>query len=127
MSNRTLIELNHDYAPSSEHELLEWARCLRMYLTSGDKTCLPRGATFVAQRNHSEDYPAHANAGSSFIMAANEKRIDDIASIRAAMQQQIDTTDTFSTIADPIDEARLDGMRRMLTVFNVSVRQCESR
>ncbi len=56
MSNRTLVELNHDYCPpSNDVELLKWARKMRNYITSGDKDELPKGVTFKHIRHHS--YP----------------------------------------------------------------------
>jgi hypothetical protein len=73
------------------------------------------------------DQVADLSSCKRFINAAEDKRKRDIESIRFAMQQLFESTDTFSTIADPIDEARLDGMRRMLTVFDVTVLQCKSR
>jgi hypothetical protein len=58
MSNRTLVELNHDYTPgSSDAELLEWARSMLWYLNSGDKKLLPRGVTFKNMRHHSQPCP----------------------------------------------------------------------
>jgi hypothetical protein len=51
----------------------------------------------------------------------------DIDSIRFAMQELLDQTDRFSTVADKSDEARLDGMRAMLATFNLAVIHCASR
>ena len=51
----------------------------------------------------------------------------DMDSIRFAMTQSIETYDQYSVIADKEDEARLDGMRSMLTLFDVQRRMCESR
>lgn len=57
--------------------------------------------------------------------ALEDRRKNHIASIRFALQQKIDTFDRYSTIADPIDEAKLQAMRDMLVVFDVAVRQCD--
>jgi hypothetical protein len=56
MSNRTLVELNHDCCPREE-ELLEWAKAMRNYMSSGDKRKLPNGVTFKHMRHHSEPDP----------------------------------------------------------------------
>ncbi len=58
MSNRTLVELNHDYSPgTSDDALLRWARAMRTYFGSGDKRDLPQGVTFKHIRHHSEPDP----------------------------------------------------------------------
>lgn len=66
MSNRTLIELNHDYCPSfgrgqdkasGDAALLEWARRMQHYVASGDKSHLPDGVTWKHMRHHSESCP----------------------------------------------------------------------
>jgi len=54
MSNRTLIELNHDYCPKNESEALIFGRALQTYMRSGDKGCLPKGTEFIAIRHHSD-------------------------------------------------------------------------
>lgn len=53
MSNRTIVELNHDYSPRPE-KLQEWAEAIKTYLRSGDKSFLPQGVTFISMRHHSE-------------------------------------------------------------------------
>ena len=64
MSNRTLIELNHDY----QHELgsAEFAQLLRNYLGSGhkdDAVALERfGARVVGIRHHADKFIIDANA-----------------------------------------------------------------
>lgn len=60
MSNRTLVELNHDICPSpsmSDASLVIWARCMATYIGSGDKSDLPAGVTFKSIRHHSEPDP----------------------------------------------------------------------
>ncbi len=58
MSNRTLVELNHDYCPpNNDIELLKWARNMRNYLCSGLKDELPKGVTFKHIRHHSSPDP----------------------------------------------------------------------
>lgn len=57
MSNRTLVELNHDYCPHGYTELLKWAQQMAYYMGNGDKENLPRGVTFKAMRHHSEPDP----------------------------------------------------------------------
>lgn len=61
MSNRTLLEFNHDYAPamySNEggEPIEEWARKISLYLRSGNPEHLPTGVTFVRMRHHSEPF-----------------------------------------------------------------------
>ena len=51
MSNRTLIELNHDFCP---RHLLNWAEAMRTYMRSGDPATLPDGVTFKGMRHHSD-------------------------------------------------------------------------
>lgn len=53
MSNRSLLEFNHDLCPKEE-DLLTWAAKLKTYITSGDSKELPQGVTFIAMRHHSE-------------------------------------------------------------------------
>ncbi len=65
MSNRTLVELNHDYWPRSDEELLDWARSMVHYMHSGDKRVLPRGVTFKHMRHHSEPDPMAGCGGAS--------------------------------------------------------------
>lgn len=58
MSNRTLVELNHDQCPGrGGGELLDWAMKMAAYMRSGDKKELPRGVTFKQMRHHSEPDP----------------------------------------------------------------------
>lgn len=54
MSNRTLVELNHDYCPHATADLLQWAQAMQNYMSSGDPRRLPPGVTFVNMRHHSE-------------------------------------------------------------------------
>lgn len=53
MSNRTMLEINHDYTPNSDESLLKWAQDMKMYLSSGDPECLPAGVTWFGMRHHS--------------------------------------------------------------------------
>lgn len=57
MSNRTLVELNHDYCPGDDSARLEWAKAMRLYMGSGNKEHLPRGVTFKHMRHHSDPDP----------------------------------------------------------------------
>lgn len=58
MSNRTLVELNHDFCPRGDDDsLIAWARQMRYYLSSGNRTELPPGVTFKHRRHHSEPDP----------------------------------------------------------------------
>ena len=61
MSNRTLVELNHDFCPepgsSGDAKLIQWARAMRNYMRSGNKADLPYGVTFKHRRHHSDPDP----------------------------------------------------------------------
>lgn len=66
MSNRALLELNHDLCPSSDPEhLLAWAKCMRNYMRSGDKESLPYGVTFKHMRHHSDPDPVEGKGDPS--------------------------------------------------------------
>ncbi len=55
MSQRSLLEVNHDHAPGpSDAELLTWARQLTGYIRSGDERYLPRGIQLKHRRHHTE-------------------------------------------------------------------------
>lgn len=60
MSNRTLVELNHDYCPSLGRDgvcLQVWAESMAEYMRTGRKKSLPRGVTFKHMRYHSDPDP----------------------------------------------------------------------
>lgn len=54
MSNRTLIELNHDYCPIDEEHANDLGQKLSLYMRSADKSWLPEGVVFKSMRHHSE-------------------------------------------------------------------------
>ncbi len=55
MSNRTMIEINHDTTPNSDKELLVWAKQMQQYLSSGNPRLLPNGVTWFGMRHHSSE------------------------------------------------------------------------
>lgn len=57
MSNRSLLEINHDFAPRSGRDLERWAERMLMYLGSGDPACLPDGVTWFGMRHHTTPCP----------------------------------------------------------------------
>lgn len=57
MSNRTLIEINHDYCPSSDKAEAALGEALANYMRCADKILLPPGVTFKHIRHHSEPDP----------------------------------------------------------------------
>lgn len=57
MSNRSLLEFNHDVVPVGDAETLAWAKQITSYLSTGDRSALPKGVTFFHQRHHSERCP----------------------------------------------------------------------
>lgn len=85
---------------------------------------------------HHESSDEHEHSGSSWntrepspnpSVYILEKYHNDIKSIKFQMQQLFETTHVYSRIADPIDEAVLEGMKQMISVFDDAVLQCESR
>lgn len=58
MSNRTIVELNHDYCPRDDaRELIKWALQMRYYMGNAEPAYLPNGVTFFHYRHHSEPCP----------------------------------------------------------------------
>lgn len=59
MSNRSLVELNHDFCPNPRDEaaVVRWAMGLIHYMGSADPDDLPRGVTRKHYRHHSEPCP----------------------------------------------------------------------
>lgn len=58
MSYRSLLELNHDYAPSDDSaELIAWASSIKAYLRSWDESYLPKGVEVKWSRHHSDRCP----------------------------------------------------------------------
>lgn len=57
MSNRAMVEINHDRTPHDDESLLKWAREFQYYLSSGDPALLPYGVTWFGTRHHSNECP----------------------------------------------------------------------
>lgn len=58
MSQRSLIEINHDYPlGKTDVELLAWAKKMQNYVRSGHKDELPDGVTLFWRRHHSDPCP----------------------------------------------------------------------
>lgn len=57
MSNRSMLEFNHDLTPRDSEAQQRWAEQLVQYLTSGNRELLPYGVTYFNIRHHSEDCP----------------------------------------------------------------------
>ena len=58
MSQRSLVEINHDYNPgNTDEQLLAWARKMRNYVRSGKKDELPEGIEAKWRRHHSDPCP----------------------------------------------------------------------
>lgn len=62
MSNRTLVELNHDYCPR-DGEVERWGLAMQLYMRSGNKEFLPLGVAFKHFRHHSEPDPLNSGLG----------------------------------------------------------------
>lgn len=57
MSNRTMLEINHDTTPHGDAEILAWGKAMVAYLSSGQPTQLPDGVTWFGMRHHTDDCP----------------------------------------------------------------------
>lgn len=59
MSNRSLVELNHDYCPNvrDDKACLEFGRKLARYMGSAQKRDLPNGVTLKHYRHHTDPDP----------------------------------------------------------------------
>ena len=57
MSNRTIIELNHDHFPGCHMSEEAWLECMKRYYASARKEDLPRGVVFKHFRHHSDPDP----------------------------------------------------------------------
>lgn len=54
MSNRTMVELNHDLYPHTPAGEQAWLANMLCFLRSGNPRNLPDGVTFFKMRHHSE-------------------------------------------------------------------------
>ena len=57
MSNRTMVEINHDTTPHTEAEKKAWVQAMCNYLSSGNPRDLPDGVTWFGMRHHTSDCP----------------------------------------------------------------------
>lgn len=57
MSNRSMLEFNHDKLPQSFMDAVAWTDKLLAYLRTGEASRLPHGVTFFGERHHSEPCP----------------------------------------------------------------------
>lgn len=57
MSNRSLLEFNHDYCPRNDAECLRLGRALRAYMRSAQTEDLPSGVDRKHYRHHSSPDP----------------------------------------------------------------------
>lgn len=66
MSNRSLIEINHDHWDAIKHDPDQFVRCLIRYLHSGSretgKALEGFGVKVIGMRHHSENFIVEANA-----------------------------------------------------------------
>ena len=91
VSNRTLVELNHDYCPRDDAACLALGRALQAYMRAADRDELPQGVIWKYYRHHSEPCPvaqgeATANAG-----IAAQDALKDIASRAKAHLAKLST------------------------------------
>jgi hypothetical protein len=58
MANISLLEFNHNEPPPrSKEEFAAWAKLFWLYVSSGDKSVLPRGFERCQMRHHSAPDP----------------------------------------------------------------------
>lgn len=57
MSNRTMLEINHDTTPHGHNARVRWVNAMCNYLSSGDPKQLPDGTTYFGMRHHSTECP----------------------------------------------------------------------
>jgi hypothetical protein len=57
MSNRSLIEFNHDHCPRNDEECLSLGKALRSYMRGADTSELPPGVVRKHYRHHSDPDP----------------------------------------------------------------------
>ena len=57
MSNRTMLEINHDTTPYTDEQKKQWVEEMCGYLSSGDPYYLPNGVTWFGMRHHSDKCP----------------------------------------------------------------------
>jgi hypothetical protein len=65
MSQRSLLEFNHDYCPLSDDECLAFGRALAAYMRAADERELPKGVVFKYLRHHSTKDPMEGFGTSS--------------------------------------------------------------
>ena len=70
MSNRTLIELNHDYCPQNAEQALQLGLALMAYMRAADPAELPQGVRFKHYRHHSDPDPMEGHAQAEGLFAA---------------------------------------------------------
>lgn len=58
MSNRSLLEFNHDYCPANDAECLALGKAMQSYMRAADGRELPPGVRRYDYRHHSD--PDHA-------------------------------------------------------------------
>ena len=57
MSNRSMLEINHDFWPSGKDAEEKWLKSMLQYLASGNPEMLPPGVTWFGMRHHSSECP----------------------------------------------------------------------
>jgi hypothetical protein len=59
MSNRSMLEFNHDLTPGrlTDEARQEWLASMLSYFSSGDPKYLPEGVTWFGMRHHTQDCP----------------------------------------------------------------------
>lgn len=57
MSNRSMLEFNHDYYPNGKKEEEWFFQSILRYMRSGNAVDLPQGVTWFGMRHHSDPCP----------------------------------------------------------------------
>lgn len=76
MSNRSLLEFNHDHCPRNDAECLELGKALQRYMRAAHTAELPQGVVRKHYRHHSDPDPMAEAARAVLDYAALDALLD---------------------------------------------------
>jgi hypothetical protein len=94
MSNRSLLELNHDYCPRTLADACELGFALRHYMRAADPNELPPGVVRKHYRHHSDPDP----------MALLDALAGDLRAAQARERELVAALEPLAEIARRIDD-----------------------
>lgn len=112
MSNRSLLEFNHDYCPTSDAECLELGASLSAYMRAADIRHLPPGVVRKHYRHHSDPDPMARPTPEPTAEASDEQ-------LEAVLCEGI-TTDGFDNFKPDVRNFRTALRQRGLKVVRQS-------